>query len=74
MCNFSNIAFNADVKVIEEIFILLNEGVERGIKQEEISGDTTFPDTNSEPEKMGYFCIRLSVETFYHFPGILVLF
>jgi len=74
VCNFSNIEFNADVKVIEEIFTLLNEEVDRGIKQPEISGDTAFPDTSSEPEKLSYFCTRLSLETFYHFPGIMVLF
>jgi hypothetical protein len=51
VCTFSNIEVDEDVDVIEEIFISINEEVDRGIKQEEIPGDITFPDIKSEPDK-----------------------
>ena len=62
--NFSNIEFDEDVEVIEETFITLNEGVEKGIKQEEIPVDITFPDTKSEPDKVSYVFICLLLDTF----------
>ena len=46
VCNFSNIEVEEDVDVIEEIFISINEEVDRGIKQEVIPGDITFPEKN----------------------------
>ena len=55
VCNFSNIKVKEDVDVIEKIFI----------KQEEIPGDTTFPDINSEPEEVSYVCVCLLLDTFY---------
>ena len=69
--NFSNIKVEQDVDVIEEIFIAINEEVNRGIKQE-IPGDITFPDINSEPDEVSYVCICLLLDTFYHCPGISV--
>ena len=62
--NFNNIEVDEDVEVIEETFITLNEGVERGIKQEEIPVDITFPDTKSEPDKVSYVFICLLLDTF----------
>ena len=44
VCNFRNDEVEEDVDVIEEIFISINEEVDRGIKQEEIPRDITFPD------------------------------
>jgi hypothetical protein len=70
VCNFSNIGDDEDVEVIEEIFISINEEVDRGIKQEEIPGDITFPDIKSEPDKVSYVCICLLLDTFYRCPGI----
>jgi hypothetical protein len=72
VCNFSNTEVEEDVHVIEEIFVSINEDVDRGIKQEEIPGDITFPDIKSEPDKVSYVCIcGLLLDTFYHCPGIL---
>ena len=65
VCNLSNIEVEQDVDVIEEIFISRNEEVDRGIKQEQIPGDTTFPDIKSEPDKVSYVCVCLLLDTFY---------
>ena len=75
VCNFSNIKVKEDVDVIEEIFIVIHAEVDRGIIQEEIPGDITFPDINSEPDEVSYVCIcGLLLDIFYHCPGILVFF
>ena len=72
VCNFSNTEDEEDIDVIEEIFISINEEVDRGIKQEEIPGDITFPDIKSGPDEVSYVCIcGLLLDTFYHCPGIL---
>ena len=47
------------------------EEVDRGIKQE-IPGDITFPDINSEPDEVSYVCICLLLDTYYQCPGISV--
>ena len=57
VCNFSNVEVEEDVVVIEEIFISINEDVDRGIKQVEIPGDITFPDIKSEPDEVSYTCM-----------------
>ena len=73
VCNFSNIKVKEDVDVIEEVFITIHEEVDRGIKQEEIPGDITVPDINSEPDEVRYVCIcGLLLDTFYQCPGITV--
>ena len=73
VCNFSNTEVEEDVHVIEEIFVSINEDVDRGIKQEEIPGDITFPDIKSEPDEVSYVCIcGLLLDTFYQCPGISV--
>ena len=73
VCNFSNIENEEDVDVIEEIFISINEEVDRGIKQE-IPGDITFPDIKSEPEEVSYVCIcGLLLDTFYKCPDIIII-
>ena len=72
VCNFSNTEVEEDVDVIEEIFISVNEEVDRGIKQEEIPGERTFPDIKSEPDEVSYVCICLLLDTFDQCPGILV--
>ena len=64
-CNFSNVEVEKDVDVIEEIFISINEEVERGIKQEEIPRNITFPDITSEPDEVSYFCLCVLLDTFY---------
>ena len=66
VCNFSNIEVEQNVDVIEEIFISINEEVDRGIKQEEIPGDITFPDIKSEPDEVSYVCICGSYQRIYH--------
>ena len=72
VCNFSDIKVEQDVDVIEEIFIAINEEVDRGIKQE-IPGNITFPDIKSEPHEVSYVCIcGLLLDTFYQCPGISV--
>ena len=74
VCNFSNIENEEDVDVIEEIFISINEEVDRGIKQE-IPGDITFPDIKSEPEEVSYVCIcGLLLDTFYHCTGFFFFY
>ena len=74
VCNFSNIEVEEDVDVIEEIFISINEEVNRDIKQEEIPGDITFPDIKSEPDVVSYVCMCLLLDTFYKCLGILGFF
>jgi hypothetical protein len=58
VCNFSNTEVEEDIDVIEEVFTSINEEVDRGIKQEEIPGDITFPDIKSE---VSYVCMYMSV-------------
>jgi len=74
VCNFSSVEVEEDVDVIEEIFISINEEEDRGIKQEEILGDITFPDIKSEPDEVSYVFICLVLDTFYRCPGILFFF
>jgi len=59
LCNFSNTDVEEDVDVIEEIFISINEEVDRGIKQEEIPGDITFRDIKSEADRVSYICMSV---------------
>jgi len=59
VCNLSYTEIKEDVDVIEEIFVSINEEVDSGIKQEEIPGDITFPDVNSEPDKVCYICMSV---------------
>ena len=65
VCNFTNVEVEEDVAVIEEIFISINEEVDRGIKQEEIPRDITFPDIKSEPDEVSYFSLCLLLYTLY---------
>jgi len=53
VCNFSNIVVE-DIAETEEVFISINEEVDRGIKQEEIPREITFPDLKSEPDEVSY--------------------
>jgi len=48
-----------DVDEIEELFVSINEEVDRGLKQEEIPAHITFPDIKSEPDEVSY--IHMSV-------------
>jgi len=70
VCNFSNVEVEEDVDVIEEVFLSINEEVDRSIKREEIPGDITFPDIKSEQDEVSYVCICLLLDTFYLCPGI----
>jgi hypothetical protein len=72
VCNFSNLEVEEDINVIEEVFISVNEEVDRGIKQEEIPGDITFPDIKSEPDEVSYVCVCLLLDTFYQCPGMSI--
>jgi len=63
-----------DEDEIEEVFMSINEDVDRGIKQEDIPGDITLPDINSEKDEVSYVCICLVLDTFYRCPGILFCF
>jgi len=65
VCNFSDTGVEKDVDVIEELFISINEEVDRGIKQEEIHRDITFPHIKAEPDEVSYFCLLLLLDTFY---------
>ena len=65
VCNFSTVDVEEDVDVIEEMFISINEVVDRGIKQEEIPRDIIFPDIKSEPDEVSYFFLCLLLDTFY---------
>jgi hypothetical protein len=47
-----DIQVEEDIDVIGESFIAINKEVDIGIKQEEIPGDITFPDTKSEPDEV----------------------
>jgi len=59
VCNFSNIEVEEDMDEIEEVFMSVNEVVDRGIKREEIPGDTYFPHIKSEPDEVSYICMSL---------------
>jgi hypothetical protein len=56
VCNFSNIEVEENIDVIEEVFISINEEVDRGIKEEAIAGDITFPEIKPEPEEVSCVC------------------
>jgi hypothetical protein len=76
VCNFSNIEVEEDVVVKEEGFLSLNEEVDLGIKQEEISEDinVNFPDIKSEPDEVSYVYVCLLLDTFYWCPAMSVVF
>jgi len=59
VCNFSNMEDKEDVNEIEEIFLSINEEVDRGLKEEEIPGDVIFPDIKSEPDEVSYICMSV---------------
>jgi len=59
VCNFSNLAVEEDMNEIEEVFISINEGMVRGIKEEEIHQDIIFPDIKSEPDEVSYICMSV---------------
>jgi hypothetical protein len=67
-CNFSNIEVEEDVDVIEEGFLSINEEVDLGIKQEEISEDINFPYIKAEPDEVSYVCVCLLLDTLYQCP------
>jgi len=67
VCSFSNV----EVEDVEQVFLSINEEVDKGIKQQEIPGDVTFPDIMSEQDDVSYVCICLALDTFYQCPGIL---
>ena len=70
VCDFRNREVEGDVDVIEETFVAIHEVVDRSIKQEEIAGDITFPDTKSETDEVSYVCICLLLDTFYLCPYV----
>jgi hypothetical protein len=73
-CNFSNIEVEEDVDVKEEGFIDINQEVDLGIKQEEISEDINFPDIKAEPDEVSYVCVCLLLDTFYQCPAVSFVF
>ena len=74
VCNLGKDEIEEDIDVIEEFFVSINEEVDRGIKEEEIPGEVTFPDIKSEPDEVSYVCIRPVLNTFYRCLGIVVFF
>jgi hypothetical protein len=73
-CNFSNIAVEEEVDIIEECFVAVNEEADIGIKQEEIVEDIAFPDIKSEPAEVSYVYLCLLLDTFYRCPAMSVCF
>ena len=73
-CNFSNLEVEEDVDVVEEGFIAIKEEVDIDIKKEEIPEDINFPDIKTEPDEVSYVCVCLLFDTFYHCPGMSVVF
>ena len=67
VCNFSNTDVEEDVVVIEEMFVSINEEVDRGIKQEEIPGDINFTDVKCEPDEVSCVCICLYRTLHHHY-------
>ena len=59
VCNFNNIEIAEDEDEIEEVFVSINEDVDRGIKQEEVPGDIIFPGIKSEPDEVSYICMSV---------------
>ena len=59
VCNFSNMEVKVDVDEREEVFMCINEEVDRGIREEEIPGYQIFPDIKSEPDEVSYFCMSV---------------
>jgi hypothetical protein len=74
VCNFSNIEVEKGVDVKEEGFMVINEEVDLGIKQEEILENKTFPDIKSEPDEVSYVYVCLLLDTFYPCPAMSVIF
>jgi len=46
-----------DMDIIEESFIAINKEADRGIKQEELPQDITFPDIKQERDKVSHMCV-----------------
>ena len=59
VCNFNTIEMPEDEDEIEEVFMSVNEDVNRGTKQEEVPGDIIFPDIKSEPHEVSYICMSV---------------
>jgi len=59
VCNFSNIEVEEVIDEIEEVFMSVNEVVDRGIKQEDIPGDINFPHIKSEQDEVSYICMSV---------------
>ena len=58
VCNFSNLEVE-DIDEIEEVFMAVNEDVDRGVKEEEIPGNINFPHIKSEPDEVSYSCMSV---------------
>ena len=58
VCNFRNIEFE-DGDEIEEVFMPVNEELDRGVKQEEIPGDIIFPDIKPESDEVSCICMSV---------------
>jgi len=48
-----------DIAEIEDIFMSINEEVDRGIKEEEIPAFIIFRDIKSEPDEVSYICMSV---------------
>jgi len=59
VCNFSNMEVKQDIAEIEDIFMSINEEVDRGIKEEEIPAFIIFRDIKSEPDEVSYICMSV---------------
>jgi len=58
VCNFSNIVVD-DIPEIEEVFMSINEEMDRGIKQEEVPVDIIFTHIKSERNEVSYICMSV---------------
>jgi hypothetical protein len=63
--DIGNIKVEAGVEVIEDSAIAVNKEADIGIKQVEITGDTSFVGTNAETNMVSYICVCVLLDTFY---------
>jgi hypothetical protein len=66
-CNLNNTEVEEDGDVIEEVFIAINKEADKGIKQEEIPEDITFPDIKPEPDEVRFYETHFTTIQKYNF-------
>jgi hypothetical protein len=58
-CDFSNIAVQQDVVVVEEGLIAVHEETSISIRQEQIPEDISFPDIKTKPHEVSCVCMSV---------------